>query len=72
MAANVLQAFQRLVQDVLAPDVRRLTVRLSAFEKSVDEQFASLERRNEARSQAILAAIGESRGQSELSNIRAY
>ncbi len=121
MADNVLETVQRLIQDVIAPDVRELKVRLSALEKSfderfsslgrsvderfsslgrsVDERFASLERENdahfkaiderftsleksmgerfsslerqsEAQFKALLAAIGESRAQSELASTR--
>jgi phosphate uptake regulator len=70
MADNVLQTLQRLVQDVIAPDVRELKVRLSALEKSVDERFTSLERQSEAQFKAILAAIGESKAQAELTQMR--
>ncbi len=77
MAENVLQTLQRLVQDVIAPDVRELKVGLSSLEKlmddrfkSVDERFSSLERQSEAQFKAILAAIGESRAQVELANMR--
>ena len=44
MADNVLQTLQRLVQDVIAPDVRELKVRMAAFEKSMDERFTSFEK----------------------------
>jgi phosphate uptake regulator len=70
MADNVLQTLQRLVQDVIAPDVRELKVRLSALEKSVDERFTSLERQSEAQFKAILSAIGESKAQAELTLMR--
>jgi len=33
MSENVLQTLQQLVQDVIAPDVRELKVRLTALEK---------------------------------------
>jgi hypothetical protein len=39
-------------------------------EKSVDERFTSLERQSEAQFKAILSAIGESRAQSELTQMR--
>ena len=71
MADNVLQTLQRLVQDVIAPDVRELKVRMRALEKSVDERFTSLERQSEAQFNALLAAIGESRAQAELAAARA-
>jgi len=78
MADNVLQTLQRLVQDVIAPDVRELKVRMSSLEKSmddrfksVDDRFASLEKQSEAQFKAILAAIRESKAQSELDSFRA-
>jgi phosphate uptake regulator len=109
MSENVLNTLQRLIQDVIAPDVRELKVRVAALEKSmdqrfdgvaqrfngvsqrfdgvsqrfdavderfhslersIDERFSSLERQSEAQFQALLAAIGESRAQAELSNTR--
>ncbi|MGB8481912.1 MAG: hypothetical protein WCE63_24190 [Acidobacteriaceae bacterium] len=70
MTDNVLQTLQKLVQDVIAPDVRELKVRLTSLEKSVDERFSSLERQSDAQFKAILAAIGESKAQAELSNMR--
>ena len=70
MSDHVLQTLQRLVQDVIAPDVRELKVRLSALEKSVDERFTSLERQSEAQYKGILAAVGESKAQSELEHVR--
>lgn len=70
MTDNVLQTLQKLVQDVIVPDVRELKVRLTSLEKSVDERFSSLERQSDAQFKAILAAIGESKAQAELSNMR--
>ncbi len=49
MSDNLLQTLQHLVQDVIAPDVRELKVRLSSFEKLVDERFASLSKEIDTR-----------------------
>ncbi|WP_446745202.1 hypothetical protein [Silvibacterium acidisoli] len=49
MTDNVLQTLQRLVQDVIAPDVRELKVRLTSFEKLVDERFASMSKEMDTR-----------------------
>jgi hypothetical protein len=88
MSDNILQTLQQLVQDVIAPDVRELNVRvgslekrLDLFEKHVDDRFNAMEKRvdvrfdaldqkSEARFDAIMAAIAESRAQSELSVFR--
>jgi len=77
MSENVLQTLQQLVQDVIAPDVRELKVRLTASEKYMDVRFTALESRfdaadqkAEARFDALMAAISESRAQAELTNMR--
>ena len=49
MSDNILQTLQHLVQDVIAPDVRELKVRLSSFEKLVNERFASLSKEIDTR-----------------------
>ena len=84
MPDNVLQTLQQLVQDVIAPDVRELKVRLAGvdnriegldkridrFEKQMDVRFDALEQKNEAQFKAIMAAIAESKAQAELSTMR--
>jgi flagellar capping protein FliD len=84
MSDNVLQTLQQLVQDVIAPDVRELKVRLTSLEKqidvrftavdgrftSVDSRFDALEQKLDARFDALMSAISESRAQAELTNMR--
>jgi hypothetical protein len=77
MSENVLQTLQQLVQDVIAPDVRELKVRLAALEKQMDVRFEAVERRFDAADQkadarfdALMSAISESRAQAELTNLR--
>jgi hypothetical protein len=84
MSDNILQTLQHLVQDVIAPDVRELKVRLNSLEKqievrfnavdqrfdSVDQRFGSFEQKIDARFDALMSAITESRAQTELSNVR--
>jgi phosphate uptake regulator len=77
MADNVLQTLQQLIQDVIAPDVRELKVRVSALEKQMDTRFTAVEKQieaaqkqNEAQFRAVLAAIGEANAKSELENVR--
>ncbi len=45
MSENVLHTLQQLVQDVIAPDVRELKVRITALEKAVE----SLEKHMDVR-----------------------
>ena len=84
MSENVLQTLQQLVQDVIAPDVRELKVRLTAPEKQMDVRFAAIENRFDAADQkaearfdaidarfdALMSAISESRAPAELTNLR--
>jgi hypothetical protein len=77
MSENVLQTLQQLVQDVIAPDVRELKVRLAALEKQMDVRFEAVELRFDAADQkadarfdALMSAISESRAQAELTNLR--
>lgn len=62
MSDNVLQTLQKLVQDVIAPDVRELKVRMDGLDKRID----GLEKQIDANTKAILSAIAESKAQSEL------
>jgi capsule polysaccharide export protein KpsE/RkpR len=88
MSDNVLQTIQQLVQDVIAPDVRELKVRVSSLEKqmdvrfdavekqmdtrfkAVDTQFEALNQKGDAQFKAILAAIAESKAQTDLTTFR--
>ena len=70
MPDNLLETLQRLIQDVIAPDVRELKVRVSEMEKRMDARFEALERQNEAQFKAIMAAISESKAQSDLTALR--
>lgn len=42
MTDNVLETLQKFLQDVIAPDVRELKVRVATLETRMDERFASL------------------------------
>ena len=49
MADNVLQTLQHVIQDVIAPDVRELKVRLAALEKQSETQYNSLEKKSDTQ-----------------------
>jgi hypothetical protein len=91
MSENILQTLQSLVQDVIAPDVRELKVRLTSLEKqmdvrfdavndkfaavdgkfaAMDGKFAAMNEKMDVQFRAIMAAIGESKAQSELTTFR--
>jgi hypothetical protein len=48
MSENLLQTLPQLVQDVIAPDVRELKVRVSSLEKQMDVRFDAVDVRFEA------------------------
>ncbi|GGG97302.1 hypothetical protein [Silvibacterium dinghuense] len=77
MTDNVLQTLQHAIQDVIAPDVRELKVRVSSIEKQMETQYNALQKQiettsnslrdqQEANFQALMAAIGESKAKSDL------
>jgi capsule polysaccharide export protein KpsE/RkpR len=70
MSDNILQTLQHLVQDVIAPDVRELKVRVNSLEKQMDVRFNALDQKNDAQFKALLAAIAESKAQAELKGMR--
>ena len=49
MAENVLQTLQQLVQDVIAPDVRELKVRVAANHESLTEKIDSVAKRFDSK-----------------------
>ncbi len=70
MADNLLETLQKLIQDVIAPDVRELKVRLASFESETNQNFANAEKQMDANLKVVLSAIGELKAQSELSTMR--
>jgi hypothetical protein len=77
MSDNVLQTLQHIVQDVIVPDVRELKAnqsslerQIAALEKHIDVRFETADRKSDARFDALLAAVSESRAQAELTNMR--
>ena len=49
MAANELETLLHLIQDVIAPDLRELKVRLAALEKQNHTRYKSLEKKSETQ-----------------------
>ena len=81
MADNVLETLQHVIQDVIAPDVRELKVRLASLEKQSETQYNSLEKKSdtqynslrdqqEANFKALLSAIGESKAKQDLDTFK--
>ena len=99
MPENIAQTVQKVIQDLVAPDVRELKTLVVALQKQVDQRFDAQEKqidqrfgqmdqrfdaqakqidqRFEAQSQkadaqfnALMAAFGEFKAQSELATIR--
>jgi hypothetical protein len=55
MNENILQTLQKLVQDVIAPDVRELKVRVASLEKEMDVRFNAVDLRFNAIDQRFNA-----------------
>ena len=70
---NILQTVKTILQDVVAPDVREVKIRVEAqkdqiagLESRMNVRFDALESRSESQYKAILAAIGQSKAENEL------
>ena len=81
MSENIAQTVQKVIQDLVAPDVRELKTLVSALQKQIDQRFDAQDQKSEARFhaldqkmdmqfQALMAAFGEFKAQSELASIR--
>jgi hypothetical protein len=51
---------RKLVQDLIAPDLRALTVRVEEMEKRMNARFDGIEQVAKARHEAVLATIAAS------------
>ncbi len=49
MAENAIQTVQKTFQDILAPDIRELKMRVEALEKRMEERFAAAKALSEAQ-----------------------
>lgn len=81
MSENIAQTVQKVIQDLVAPDVRELKTLVLALQKQMDQrfdaqdqkteaQFRSLDQKTDAQFKALMSAFGEFKAQSELSTIR--
>ena len=67
---NILQTLKNTVQDIVAPDVRELKVRMTSLEDTIKVQFEAQRSQSEAQFKAIMAAISQSKAESELSSYK--
>ncbi len=77
MSEKILPTLPQLVQDVIAPDVRELKVRVASLEKqmdvrfnAMDQRFDALEQKSDIQFKAIVAALSESKAPIELNTFR--
>ena len=70
MSENVLKTLQQLVQDVIAPDVRELKVRVASLEKQMDANHQIVLDKMDTQFRALMAAISEAKAQNELSSYK--
>ena len=83
---NILQTIKTTIQDLVAPDVRELKARMgalevrmtslearmSSLEDQVKVQFEALQRQSDAQFRALMAAIQQSRAESELATYKQF
>lgn len=67
---NILQTVKTTIQDIVAPDVRELKVRMTSLEDQGKVHFEALKSQAEAQFKAVLAAISQSRAETELSTYK--
>lgn len=79
---NILQTVQHALQDVIAPDVRELKVRVAAIDEKLDVRFKGIDEKIDVRFKAIdekmdlqfkalMSAISESKSQGEVATLKA-
>ena len=71
---NILQTIKTTVQDLVAPDVREMKVRMASMEdqnkvhfEALRSQFDNVKAQADAQFKAIMAAISQSKAESDLS-----
>jgi hypothetical protein len=74
MPENIAQTVQKVIQDLVAPELKVL---VQGLQKQLDQRFEQMDKRfdgqretSEAQFQALMAAFGEFKAQSELTNMR--
>jgi hypothetical protein len=60
MPMGNVEDLRKVVQDLVAPDLKALAVRVEALEKSMRDKFASAEDLARARHETVLASIAAS------------
>ena len=70
MSENIAQTVQKVIQDLVAPDVRELKSLVTALQRQIDQRFDAQDQKTEAQFKALMAAFGEFKAQSELTSIR--
>ncbi len=81
MSENIAQTVQKVIQDLVAPDVRELKTLVTALQKQIDQrfdaqekkmdaQFKALNQKTDAQFNVLMAAFGEFKAQNELTNLR--
>ncbi len=70
MPENIAQTVQKVIQDLVAPDVRELKSLVQGLQKQMDQRFEAQRETSDAQFKALMAAFGEFKAQSELANMR--
>jgi hypothetical protein len=77
MLENLTETVQKTLLDLVTPDVQELKVLVTALQKQLDQRFDAHGQRADAHYQesdaqfkALMAALGQFKAQSELTNLR--
>lgn len=81
MPENIAQTVQKVIQDLVAPEVKELKVLVSALQKQIDQgfeaqgekadiQYKALDQKADIHFQALMAAFREFQAKSELESVR--
>ena len=81
MSENIAQTVQKVIQDLVAPDVRELKTLVtnlqsqlihveSSLQKQIDQRFDAQDKKTDAQFKALMSALGEFKAQSELTTIQ--
>jgi len=72
MSENIAQTVQKVIQDLVAPDVRELKTLVTNLQSQLtqDKNAEAQNQKADAQFRALMSAFGEFKAQSELTTIR--
>ena len=62
-AGKIAQTVQKVIQDLVAPDVRELKTLVQGLQQQMDQRFDAQKENSDAQFKALMAALGEFKAQ---------